>query len=251
MIPRMSIVTAALAAALTGCGSSGQATSVDASGRIDSAGEPLPGIVKILGVEPGADGGITYRVANISGGLQEDLSYRIAFRYPETGNSAMKLYEWDATPLKDLVLLKSDADKEISADNPRPGQKVLETKLTVESTPPVDTVARTGGAAGTGTQFLERSLECTAMATEDDVRAGTLWIELENVSSRPLSELEARVVFIDIVDRLGNSRKQAETNWTPLAELKPGARGKVQFDLAGLGRVGSYKFLVKIRQQSL
>jgi hypothetical protein len=245
----MSVVTVALAAALAGCKAGGQTTS--ASGRIDSAGEPLPGIVKIVGVDSGADGRITYRLENISGKVQEDLSYRIAFRYPETETSAFKLYEWDAAPLRDLVLLKSDTAKEVSADNPRPGQKVLETKLTVENTPPVDTVARAGGAAGTGTLFLERSLECTAMANEDEVRAGTLWIELENVSSKKVSEMEARVVFIDIVDRAGTSRKQAETKWTPLADLDPGARGKVNFDLSGLGRVGSYKFLVKIRQQSL
>ena len=248
MIPRKSVVTVVLAAALLGCGSSKQSRS--AGGILDSSGEALPGVVQIVGVEHGADGKVTYKLSNISGRVQEDLSCSIAFRYPDTAQSAMVLHEWQPTPLRDLVLLKSDTAKEITEANPRPGQKVLETKLTVESTPPVDTVAREQGPPGSGTLFLpERSLECVTMAGEDDVRAGKLWIELENVSAKRVSDLEARVVFID-VDRQGTSRKQAETKWTPVAELDPGKRGKVEFDLAGLGPVGSYKFLVKIRQLS-
>lgn len=250
MIPRMTIVTLAFAAALAGCKGEGGSKATDAAGNIDSAGEALPGVVRIEGVEHGADGKVTYRLANISGRVQEDLSYRITFRYPPTAQSVGTLYEWDATPLRDLVLLKSDTAKDISADNPRPGQKVLETKLYLENIIPVDTVSRDDGPPGSGTLFLDRALECVTMAGEDAVRAGTLWIELENVSSRKISDLEARVVFIDM-DRQGTSRKVAESSWTPVAELQPGARGKVQFDLSQVGRVGSYKFLVKIRQQSL
>jgi hypothetical protein len=248
--PRIAVLALALALTGAGCGSDKQ-QKADASGRIDSTGEPLPGIVRIVGVEHGDGGKVTYRVENISGKLQEDLAYRIRFRYPSTGKGAIEIRDdWETTAARDLVLLKGDTAKEISAENPRPGSEIKETELNVENTPPVDTVARDNGPPGSGTLFLDRTLECTKMAGEDEVRAGTLWIELENVSSRPASELEARVVFID-VDGQGNSHKQAETKWAPLADLKPGARSKVTFDLANLGRVGAFKFLVKIRQQSL
>ena len=244
MFPRMPVVTLVLAAALAGCKSGGQTTS--ASGRIDSAGEPLPGIVKIVGVDSGADGRITYRLENISGKVQEDLSYRIAFRYPETETSAFKLYEWDAAPLRDLVLLKSDTAKEISADNPRPGSEIKETILNVENTPPVGAVARDDGPPGSGSLFLERALECVKMAGEDEVRAGKLWIEFENVSGRRVTELEARAVFVD-----GDGAKQAESKWIGMRDLEPAARGRVDFDISGLGRVAVFTLLIKVRQQSL
>lgn len=250
MFPRMAVVALALALAGAGCGSDKQ-QKADASGRIDSSGEPLPGIVRIVGVEHGEGGKVTYRVANISGKLQEDLAYRIRFRYQATGQGAISIADdWETTLARDLVLLKGDTSKDVTAENPRPGTEVKETELDIQNTPPVDTVARDDGPPGSGTLFLERTLECTKMAGEDEVRAGKLWIELENVSSRPASELEARVVFID-VDMQGVSHKQAETKWAPIADLKPGARGKVTFDVSNLGRVGVFKFLVKIRQQSL
>lgn len=243
---RMPLVILALGLAAAGC-KGGQTQTADASGRIDSSGEPIPGVVRIVGVDHAADGRVTYRVENISGKLQEDLAYRIRFRFPPTGNSAIEIRDdWETTAIRDLVLLKSDTAKEISADNPRPGSEIKETILNVENTPPVGAVARDAGPPGSGSLFLERALECVKMAGEDEVRAGKLWIEVENVSGRRVTELEARAVFVD-----GDGVKQAESKWIGMRDLEPAARGRVDFDISQLGRVAVFTLLIKVRQQSL
>jgi len=244
--PRTPVVILTLALAAAGC-KGGATQTADAAGRIDSSGEPIKGVVQIVGVDHGADGRVTYRVANISGKLQEDLAYRIRFRYQATGQGAISIADdWETTPVRDLVLLKSDTAKEIAADNPRPGKEVKETELNVENTPPVGVVARDDGPPGTGSLFLERALECVRMAGEDEVRAGKLWIEVENVSGRRVTELEARAVFVD-----GAGVKQAETKWIAMRDLEAAARSRVDFDISELGRVAAFTLLVKVRQQSL
>lgn len=247
MNPRIAVVPLALSLALAGCGSDKGEKTTDASGRIDSSGEPIPGVVRIVGVDHDASGKVTYRLANISGKLQEDLAYSIRFRYPATGQGAISIADdWEPTPVRDLVLLKSDTAKEITAESPRPGSPVKETELNVENTPPVGIVAREKGPPGSGTLLLDRSLECVLMAGEDEVRAGKLWLEFENVSGIRVTELETRAVFVD-----GDGQKQAETKWIGLKDLEPGARGRVTFDIAELGRVAAFTLLVKVRQQSL
>jgi hypothetical protein len=108
-------------------------------------------------------------------------------------------------------------------------------------------VAREGAQRGSGTMFLNRSLECVGMASEDEIRAGTLWITVENTSNRAVSELEGKAVFVDQMTR----EKKAETKWTVVKDIKPGQQQRIDLDISGLGRVSGYSFLVKIRQQSL
>lgn len=245
------LVVAAAALCAAGCSSSGAGGGGGASFVSDHAdGEPLPGVVKIVKVERAQDGRVTYTLANVSGKLQEDLAYHVNFMYDPSVKSAIEIREdREVSPERDLVLLKSDAAKEIVVENPRPGHAVRATVIEVQDSPPVAAVAREGGVAGTGTTFLNRTLECVAMASEDEIRAGTLWIEVENVSGRAVSELEAKAVFVDAMD--AGHTKHGETKWTTVKDVKPGAKSRIDFNIAGLGKVSNFTFLVKIRQQSL
>lgn len=250
MFQRTLVVPLLAACALAaGCASDGGAGGGTPTPTVnDAAGqEPLPGIVRIAKVDRAPDGKVTYYLENVSGKLQEDLACRVNFLYAPTGKGAIAIADdWEPTALRDLVLLKGDTAKEVAAENPRPGQPVKATTITVENTPPVAAVMREGNQKGTGTLFLNRALECVGMASEDEVHAGKLWIEVENVSNRKVSDLEARAVFVD-----STGEKKAETKWTRMADLQPGARGRIAFDLSGLGRVGTFAFLVKVRQQTL
>lgn len=218
------------------------------AGADDALRDELPeGIVAVAGVDHAPDGRVTYTLKNVSGKLQEDLTYHVEFHYQATGKGAIDIAdEVEVSPERDLVLLKSDTAKTVSAENPKPGTPVKATKLAVQSSPPVAAVARDG--SNPGTFFVNRALECVGMASEDEIRAGSLWIEVENVSDRALSELEARAVFVDQFTK----EKAAETKWTAVKDLgKRGARARIAFDLSGLGKVGNLSFLVKIRQTSL
>jgi hypothetical protein len=241
------LVAVAAAFAAAGCSSDGSGKSGGPSFANDSTGdEPLPGVVKIAGVNRAPNGRVTYSLANISGKLQEDLAYHVNFMYDPNVKSAIEIREdREVSPERDLVLLKSDTAKEVVVDNPRPGMVVRGTTIEVQDSPPVGAVAREGDQKGTGTMFLNRALECVAMATEDEIRAGTLWITVENTSTRAVSELEAKAVFMD------HSTKMAETKWATVRDVKPGAQTRIDFNIAGLGRVATWTFLVKIRQQSL
>jgi hypothetical protein len=243
----MGLFAAAAAFAAAGCSSDGSGRSGGPSYASDAAGgEPLPGVVRIAGVNRAPNGRATYSLENVSGKLQEDLAYHVNFTYDPTVGSAIEIREdREVSPERDLVLLKSDTAKEVVVENPRPGKVVRGTTIEVQDSPPVGAVAREGNQAGTGTMFLNRALECVAMASEDEIRAGTLWITVENTSNRPVSELEAKAVFMD------HSTKMAETKWTTVRDIKPGAQTRIDLNITGLGRVATWTFLVKIRQQSL
>lgn len=218
----------------------GHPTGGDVDGKI-----ALPGVVRIAKVAHAPDGKVTYYLENISGKVQEDLTYWIDFSYPAVGNGAIEIREdHRVTPERDLVLLKSDLDKPVTESNPEPGKKVESTKITVQDSPPVAVVAR--DASGSGTPLLNGALECVGLSPEED-RFGdspTLWIEVENVSGKAISGLEAKAVFVGSADK-------KQSKWTGVKDLKPGARARVEFNLAGLGRLSTYTFFVKIRQQSL
>ena len=245
------VVAAALSAAGCASGASGGGGNGGASFVSDHAdSEPLAGVVKIVKVDRAQDGRVTYTVANVSGKLQEDLAYHVNFMYDPSVKSAIEIREdREVSPEHDLVLLKSDEAKEIVVENPRPGHVVRATVIEIQDSPPVAAVAREGGTKGSGTTFLNRALECVGMASEDEIRAGTLWIEVENVSDRPVSDLEAKAVFVDAMDK--DHTKHGETKWTTVKDVKPGAKTRIDFNIAGLGKVSNYTFLVKIRQQSL
>jgi hypothetical protein len=216
--------------------------------RGDAPGEVvLPGKVRIARIDRQPAGRVTYYLENIAGSLQEDLSYHIDFLYKPVVGSAIEIREdRNTTPERDLVLLKGDAAKQCAADNPRPGVEYITTQISVSESPPIAVVAR--DASNRGTLFLNGALECVGMSSEDDIRAGTLWIEVENNSNRPVSELEAKAAFVD--QMVGT--KHAETKWTPVKDLRgEGDRARIEFNLAGLGKVSQYTVLVKIRQQSL
>jgi hypothetical protein len=244
------LVVAAAAFAAAGCASGGGGGG-GAEFTSDRAGDkPLPGVVEIVKVDRAQDGKVTYTLSNVSGKLQEDLAYHVNFIYDPSVKGAIEMREdREVSPERDLVLLKSDTAKDVVVENPRPGHVVRATMIEVQDSPPVAAVARDGATKGTGTLFLNRALECVAMASEDEIREGKLWIDVENVSERAVSELEAKAVFVDAMDK--ENAKRGETKWTTVKDVKPGARTHVQFNIAGLGKVSNYTFLVKIRQQSL
>jgi len=243
------VALAAAAFAAAACNSDGGSKGGGGGGAGTDDVDVLPagGIVEIVGRDLAPDGRVTYTLKNASGKLQEDLTYRVNFHYPSTAQSVINIADdVEVSPERDLVLLKSDVAKQITIENPKPGHKVLATKIAVQVSPPVAAVARDAG--NPGTFFLNHALECVGMASEDEIRAGSLWIEVENVSDRALSELESRAVFVDQMTK----EKAAETKWTPVKDLpKRGARARIKFDLGGLGKVGNLSFLVKIRQTSL
>ncbi len=205
-------------------------------------------IVRVAKLDHAPDGRTTYVLENISGKLQEDLTYHVEFHYESktAGGPIGIADDLELSPERDLVLLKGDVAKPIVVENPRPGHAVKATTIAVQSSPPIAAVARDANNAGTF--FVNHSLECVGMASEDEIRAGSLWIEVENVSDRPVTELEARAVFVDQFTR----EETAKTKWTAVKDLsRRGARSRIAFDLGGLGKVGALSFLVKIRQQSL
>ena len=250
MLTRNLAQSLTLAAAAIACGacSSNGGTSGGGIGHPvggDAAGEAaLAGVVRIAKVDRAPDGKVTYYLENISGKTQEDLTYRIDFMFPPKSTGAIDVREdHRVTPEKDLVLLKSDTAKAVTEPNPEPGNQVQATRILVQDSPPVGVVAR--DASGAGTLLLNGTIECVGLSPEDD-RFGdspTLWIELENVSGRPISSLEAKAVFVGSVDK-------KQTKWTAVKDMKPGARARIAFDLAGMGRVSTYNFFVKIRQQA-
>jgi hypothetical protein len=243
----------ALAAATfaAGCQGGGGGGRGDAS--IDGASDVVPAdVVRVVKKESAPDGRVTYVLENVSGKLQEDLTYHVEFHYdyaaaPGDSQPVIKIADdIEFSPERDLVLLKSDTAKVIAVENPRPGKPVKSASISVQSSPPVAAVYRDAG--NPGTYFLNRALECVGMASEDEIRAGALWIEVENVSDRALSELESKAVFVDQMTK----EKVAETKWAAVRDLATkGARARIQYDLSGLGKVGNLSFLVKIRQQSL
>jgi len=247
----MGAALAAAAVAVAACDSPGTAKNNGGGGAVGATsgdlGDEMPtDVVRVAKKEPGPDGRVTYVLENVSGKLQEDLTFHVEFHYPKTASGAIDADDIEVSPERDLVLLKSDVAKSITVENPKPGHKVLGTKLAIQSSPPIAAVAR--DANNPGTYFLNRAVECVGMASEDDVRAGSLWIEIENVSDRAISELEAKAVFVDQMTK----EKGAETKWTAVRDLsKKGARSRITFDLGGLGKVGNLSFLIKIRQQSL
>jgi hypothetical protein len=242
---------AASALALVACdsssGSRGAAPLAEA--KSDQAGEePLAGVVRIKSVTRAPDGGVRYVLENISGKDQEDLSYFISFLFPsQVGTAITMLGDREATPQRDLVLLRG-TEKELAAGNPRPGTASQGTRIDVFSNEAVPVVARSAGEPGT--LFFNKTIECVAMAPEDDQRGANprLWIEFENVSANSITDIEAKVQFHD--PSAGN-RKVGETNWTPLSNLSPHQRARIDFDLSGVGRISNRIFLVKIRQQAL
>lgn len=246
----ISAVLAALAlTALAGCQSPGDAADTGpAAGSMNdhNGDEPLRGIVRIKNVSRTADGSVKYLVENISGRDQEDLGYFVSFFFPaEEKTVVKKVGDRETTPQRDLVLLRG-SEREITAQNPRPGVLCLGTTIDVLNNEAVPVVTR---GDNPGTLFLNRSLECVAMSSEDDVRESKkLWIEFENVSSRPVSEIEAKAQFHD--PGAANA-KVGETKWTSVRDVQPKARTRVEFDLSSLGRLSNRIFLVKVRQQSL
>lgn len=245
------LVVLAAAFAAAGCASDGSGGGGSASVKNDYAdSEPLPGVVRIVKIVRAPDGKATYTLSNISGKLQEDLACHVNFIYDPSVDGAIAVREnREVSPERDLVLLKSDTAKDVVFENPRPGQPVRATIIEVQDSPPVAAVARDGAQMGTGTTFLNRALECVGMASEDEIRDGKLWIDVENVSGRAVTELEAKAVFVDPLDK--DHAKHGETKWTTVKDVKPGARTRIAFNIADLGRVSNYTFLVKIRQQSL
>ena len=242
----LALVAALLAVAACGTDSQDRAVAAIPDQMSDRAGtEPLRGIVRLKSVERTPEGGVRYVVENISGRDQEELAYFVSFFFPSQEDTAIKkLGDRDTTPQRDLVLLRG-TEREITAANPRPGAPCLGTTIDVLNNEAVPVVTR---GDTPGTLFLNKSLECVAMSTEDDLRDSKLWIEFENVSRRAISELEAKVQFHDPG---AANRKVGETKWTPVRDIQPGQRGRVQFDVASLGRLSNTIFLVKIRQQAL
>jgi hypothetical protein len=239
---------AAATFAAAGCQGGGGGGRGDAA--IDGSSDVVPAdVVRVVKKESAPDGRVTYVLENVSGKLQEDLTYHVEFHYAAKGDSETVIKiadDIEFSPERDLVLLKSDTAKVIAVENPRPGQPVKSASISVQSSPPVAAVFREPG--NPGTFFLNRALECVGMASEDEIRAGALWIEVENVSDRALSELESKAVFVDQMTK----EKVAETKWAAVRDLATkGARARIQYDLSGLGKVGNLSFLVKIRQQSL
>jgi len=244
----MGAALAATAIAAAACDSPKTNRTGDGGGR--SGGDledTLPvDVVRVVSKEHAPDGRVTYVFENISGKLQEDLTYHVEFHYPASVEGAIKSDEIEVSQEKDLVLLKSDLAKSISIENPKPGHAVVATRLAVQSSPPIAAVAR--DANGPGTYFLNRAIECVGMATPEEIGAGSLWIEIENVSDRAVTELEAKAVFVDQMTK----EKGAETKWADVRDLpKKGARSRVDFNLGGLGKVANLSFLVKLRQKSL
>lgn len=246
------VAVAALVPLLAGCqGGSAGPVVIDTDSMSDRAGdEPLPSIVRIKSVDRAPDGTARYVVANISGRDQEDLAYFISFFFPSPPEeddrvAIKKLGDRETTPQRDLVLLRG-TEREISAQNPRPGAPCLGTTIDVVNNEAVPVVMRADTA---GTLFLNKSLECVAMSGEDDLRVSKkLWLEFENVSGRPVSEIEAKAQFHD--PGAANA-KVAETKWMTLRDVQPQQRTRVEFDLSALPRLSNTIFLVKIRQQSL
>lgn len=241
-----SFVLAATVLAAAACASNGGGGKTGTPQMGDVAGtEALKGVVRIAKVDRGPDGKVTYYLENISGKLQEDLTYRVYFTYPGGGQGAIEVREFtEISPERDLVLLKGDTAKAVTEPNPDPKRTVQTTKIEVQDSPPVGVVAR--DASGSGTPLLNGALECVGLSPEED-RFGdspTLWIEVENVSGKAISGLEAKAVFVGSADK-------KQSKWTGVKDLKPGARARVEFNLAGLGRLSTYTFFVKIRQQSL
>jgi hypothetical protein len=254
IVSRIGILScvAALSAGLSLIGCSSSSDGRAAPGKAGSSalndqagGEPLPGVVAIRRVDRAPDGGVRYAIQNISGKDQEDLAYFISFFYEsQLGTAIETVGDRETTLERDIDLLRG-AEKEIAAANPRPGKKPLGTELTVRESPPVAAVARSGGVRGTGSTFMNRELECVGMATEDEVRAGSLWLDVENVGTKAVTDLEAKAVFVDS----GTAQRIAETKWRPVGDVLPG-RGptRVKFDISELGRVSHLTMLVKIRQ---
>ncbi len=108
--------------------------------------------------------------------------------------------------------------------------------------PPIATLARTKDQPGS--KLLSGALECVGLSGEDDVRAGKLSLEVENVSAGALSGLEASVAFRDV---FAAGRTAAETAWTSVPDAAAGARARIDFDIAKLGRVARYAMVVRVR----
>lgn len=247
LVPGIALSAALLLVA--GCSSDGATrdSQVVLGSKNDNAGdEPIKDVVRIKSIDRSPDGSVRYVVENVSGRDQEELAYFVSFFFPADETSAIKQEGVrDTTPMRDILLLRG-AEREVTAQNPRPGAPCLGTTIDVVNNEAVPVVTR-GDTAGT--LFLNRALECVAMSTEDDVRVQKkLWLEFENVSSRAISEIEAKAQFHD--PGAGNA-KVGETKWTRVKDVQPRQRTRVEFDLASLGRLSNTIFLVKIRQQSL
>jgi hypothetical protein len=218
----------------------------DAEGAVLSfGGEPLARIVKKDTSQLGS-GKVRYVLENVSGQNQEDLVWSVSFSLPPGKmTSEIQMREQvETTSERYIVLFKNDKEKALEAECPNfdPSRPIRGTQLRLGIDAPAMTFAR--GSDGTsGTRFYGGRVECVGISGEDGLYNDppALWIEFENVSDRKVSDLELQVVFTDTNGR---------TKWKGLPSMAPGARTRVDVDLAGVD-MGGRAFLVKVRQKAL
>lgn len=236
-VTAFTLVAASISA--VSCNSTGSASGSGGGAAARVVGEPdapgtqvLPGVVTIADIDRSAmntEGIVRYYIDNVSGEDQEDLVYFVQFFRPPTASGIKIEFLSEPTTETPLVLFKSDRRREIAvrSDDAATWKDISTTRLTVNKMEAVPTVAREGSQSGT--TFLNGALECTGFQGDFFQAEPALALELTNVSEKPATDLEIRVVFKD-----GKNRK--ETDWKRLAPMKPGQSMDVSFDLSGMGR---------------
>jgi hypothetical protein len=221
--------------------------------------EPLAGVVRIVSVDRSSlntDGTVRYRVKNLTGEDQQSLAARVVFYYPPSEDSGIELpFETDVIDV-DLPLFKGQDNYELVAVSEAfearsaAGYTVLATELDVTMEVPVPVVARTASAPGT--LLYNGRFECVGISPEDerlglDGAAPVLWIELENVSTREVRNVQISAVFMDTQ----GEGATGETAWARLPRVDAGARERVTLDLSEAGPVRDRPFLVRVKKGSL
>ncbi len=252
-------VFAAFPLSLGACASGGEGGGGGAAtGGYDQAGSRVgdvggSAIARVVSVDTSAlqtEGKVKYVIENATGTDLEDLLYSVSFHFPpgKVQDEIQVTEEQEASSERPLTLYKNDRQKVIEAVCPNWGGptrvgKVRGTSLMIQNEPPVPVLPRT--ATDSGTRLFNNRLECTAIATRDELDAETprLWVELENTDAqkRKAADLEIQVVFPN-----GGTR----TKWKSVPTIQPGGRVKVDLDLRGV-ELGDKEFLVKVRPQAL
>lgn len=243
---------------MTACqGTKGEETTTQDFSNDQVGNEPVDGVIRIAAIDRdrlNVDGSVTYRIDNVSDEDLESLSATVVFYYPPSGDSEIALsFETDVTEERSVVLFKGQSGFEISAtsrvfaERKAKNQKLLATRLDVTREELVAAVER--DAETPGTRLFNGRLECVAISPEDDrVRFDnpTLWVDLENISPRNVSNLEVKVVLLETVSR----RRARESGWHKVKTLGPGQVGRATIDLSKLGRIFGEDILLKVRQSA-
>jgi hypothetical protein len=230
--------------------------------RDDVAGEePLAGIVRIAQIDRSAaatSGVVKYYIDNVSGQLQEDLSWNVVFMYPprQRGVNVVLPYDSDVTASKDLEMVGGQRGVVLTATSTEfasrtaAGEQLLATRLVVQKIELVPMVER-DPVTGPGTKVLSGRLECVGLSPADDriiKNPPELWIELENVSSQPVEDVEVKAVFMSSDGRT----RAGETGWHAISSVQPGQAQRVTLDLSrinrSVARTGSFVVKVKLKE---